>query len=116
MKTIKELNLLWAKLSDINVDDNDETENYPLLILKYFRDVSPDQRHLILDRMRSVPEGLSDTLTLAQERLFLDSITNYSQYTKINKPSQTTSTKCQYQATPSKPKWLSALKCPFCTR
>ena len=38
---------------------------------------------------------------------------NYSQYTKINSPSQTTSTKCQYQATPSKAKWLSESKCPF---
>ncbi len=28
----------------------------------------------------------------------------YSQYTKINRPSHTTSTKCQYQAAASKPK------------
>ena len=28
-----------------------------------------------------------------------------SMYTNMNRPSQTTSTKCQYQATASKPKW-----------
>ena len=28
----------------------------------------------------------------------------YSQYTTMYRPSQTTSTKCQYQAAPSKPK------------
>ena len=37
----------------------------------------------------------------------------YSTYTNTNSPSQTTSTKCQYQATASKPKWLSALKWPL---
>ncbi|MBL4603039.1 MAG: metallophosphoesterase [Emcibacteraceae bacterium] len=54
--------------------DTDEIENYPLLLLKFFRDISPDKRHLILDRMGSVPEEISDTLTLAQERLILDSL------------------------------------------
>ena len=29
------------------------------------------------------------------------------------RPSQTTSTKCQYQAAPSKPKWRSGVKWPF---
>ncbi len=38
------------------------------------------------------------------------------QYTRMYSPSQTTSTKCQYQAAPSKPKWRSAVKCPFCNR
>jgi hypothetical protein len=32
----------------------------------------------------------------------------YIQYTSMYRPSQTTSTKCQYQAAPSKPKCLSA--------
>jgi len=31
-------------------------------------------------------------------------------YTKMNNPSQTTSTKCQYQAAASQPKWLSLVK------
>ena len=34
----------------------------------------------------------------------------HSQYTNTNRPSQTTSTKCQYQATASKAKWLCGLK------
>ena len=33
--------------------------------------------------------------------------------TKTKSNSHTTSTKCQYQATPSKAKWRSELKCPF---
>ena len=40
----------------------------------------------------------------------------YSQYTRMYKPNHTTSTKCQYQAAPSKPKCLSAVKWPFCKR
>src|SRR5215467_1813403 len=39
-------------------------------------------------------------------------VEGYSQYTKINRPSHTTSTKCQYQATASNAKWCSGLKCP----
>src|SRR5512138_562063 len=40
----------------------------------------------------------------------------YSQYTKMNKPSHTTSTKCQYQATPSNAKCCCGVKWPFNTR
>src|SRR5690606_15697078 len=36
--------------------------------------------------------------------------------TKTTRPSQTTSTKCQYQEAASKPKWLSAVKCPLAMR
>jgi len=39
----------------------------------------------------------------------------YSQYTKINSPSQTTSTKCQYQDTASKPKCRCGVKWPLST-
>ena len=48
--------------------------------------------------------------------LFLLTVGAYIQYTRMYKPSQTTSTKCQYQAAPSKPKCLSAVKWPFCRR
>src|SRR5450830_2024244 len=41
---------------------------------------------------------------------------HYNQYTTTYRPSQTTSTKCQYQAAPSKPKWCSGVKWPFSTR
>jgi len=34
----------------------------------------------------------------------------YSTYTKMNKPTQTTSTKCQYHEAASNPKWSSGLK------
>jgi hypothetical protein len=34
----------------------------------------------------------------------------YNQYTKINSPNQTTSTKCQYHAAASKAKWCSSVK------
>ena len=40
----------------------------------------------------------------------------YSQYTRTNNSNHTTSTKCQYQDTASKPKWLSGLKCPASDR
>ncbi len=33
-----------------------------------------------------------------------------SQYTKMKSPSHTTSTKCQYQATPSNAKWCVGVK------
>ncbi|MNC97856.1 hypothetical protein D3C83_156490 [compost metagenome] len=34
----------------------------------------------------------------------------------MNSNSHTTSTKCQYHATPSNPKWCSAVKCPATQR
>src|SRR5690606_9821127 len=39
-------------------------------------------------------------------------IVDQVQYTSMYRPSHTTSTKCQYQAAPSKPKWCSGVKSP----
>ena len=40
----------------------------------------------------------------------------YNQYTKMKRPSHTTSTKCQYQATPSKAKCFFGVKWPLSVR
>src|SRR5690606_35205576 len=42
--------------------------------------------------------------------------TNHNTYTNRNRPSQTTSTKCQYQATASNAKWFSLVKWPLAQR
>src|SRR5262245_24851062 len=47
--------------------------------------------------LRSARDG--EVPAVARESL------SYSQYTKMNRPSHTTSTKCQYHATPSNAKW-----------
>src|SRR5690606_28542381 len=46
----------------------------------------------------------------------LTSAMGQSTQTKMNSATQTTSTKCQYQAAASKPKWFSGVKWPLCTR
>lgn len=50
------------------------SENFPLLLLRFFRDLSPAQRLTVLVELRALPESWQDPLTHAMERHVVDGL------------------------------------------
>ena len=54
--------------------DSDIEEDYKLILLKFFRDLSQAQRREVFELLNVIPAGLTETLTIAQERHVVDAL------------------------------------------
>jgi metallophosphoesterase superfamily enzyme len=60
--------------SELNVPEPAMAASYPLLVLRFFRDISASQRLKIFVELGALPEGWSDLLSHPNERLVLDAL------------------------------------------
>lgn len=56
---------------------------FPLLLLRFFRDLSPAQRLAVLVELRALPDEWSDSLTHAMERRIVDALAKAGQLTEL---------------------------------
>lgn len=55
-------------------DDKKVTSIYPLLLLRFFRDLAPGQRMAVLVKLGALPDEFPEPLTHTIECLLLDSL------------------------------------------
>lgn len=69
--------------SNESIEGDSMTDSFPLLLLRFFRDLSPDQRIAVLVEVDALPDGWEGTLTHNIERRFLEALFKSGQYAEV---------------------------------